>query len=432
MKQDGASQHLFRGVCLAGMLFLLVSCTGRVERSPQPSRPPSVSGVQNKTGIDQGSGAEFHSGTAKLEAKPWPKCIEPLDIDIDSPEQLGACGKLCEQLAQVLSSRDFSQREWTVNAELVFPKLRLVWRMYAGRASGAEIEARPEARVIYDYLLGSNEKAENTLRRLSALICWKFLDRVWLEAQDQLPQGIQSSWGSCPQNNKPYLLDNNQLSCYTHGISLTFPDHTARPAVDELILQLCNGNFNAEKRRELEFILCREPLTAVQAGETVADLGCGVGKNALTMSLAAGKNGHVIAVDINNEVLNFLSFAKSYYEIDNIETLHASDFDPALKENSVDRAFMIDLYDSMAMRNSLSGGAGASRTDRYMYKLAAALKPNGKLIIVDNQATPNVWHLPAALVAGNCLKYGLREIKWYKMDIGGVPKQVVILQKQNR
>lgn len=403
-------------------MFGLLSCTG----GDRDSRTPPVQLSNPAAAVRVSEAGEDEEVSLKL---PWPKGTEPLLLTSGTRGHLQACHDLGAGLARVLEKREFSWRGWTESAEVVFPQLSLVWRMYAGNAFESDLEANPEAQVIYDYLFGTEERAEDSIKRLAALLCWSRLDEVWLSLYGQQADKTMVSWGICPQSQLAYLADANQLSCTTHGISLTFPDHNPRPALDEVMLQLCSGGFTAVNRRELDNLLFRMPLTAIKAGETVADVGCGVGGHTLTMSRAVGAKGHVIAVDTNSEVLKFVDAAKRHFAADNITTLRASDFDPGLKPDTLDKVFMIDLYDSLVMNDFLKKGCVNPRTDRYFYRLAAALKPNGKLIIVDKRSTQREWHLPASVVAGNCSKYGLRELKWYITDIGGVPKQVVVLQK---
>ncbi|MDO5295126.1 MAG: methyltransferase domain-containing protein [bacterium] len=414
------------GLCLWGISLALISCAARDEKAPPaaPATPkPAISAasalpvLENKTGLEE----VFNLS--------WPKGIEPLAIAVNPHAPPRACDELGTELAKVLDSRDYTAVSWTQGAEDIFPQLGLVWRMYAGKAHKLEIDAHPEARVIYDYLFSTEEKTEASLKRLSALLCWYRLDRAWLALSEQKNAQHLPAWGVCPQTKQSFLADKTQISCPVHGISLTIPGHNARPVLDEVMLQLCSGGFSPAKRHELDMLIFRDPIAAIKSGETVADIGCGVGAHTLAMSSAVGNNGLVYAVDINSDVLGFVEQAKKIFAIDNIATVRASDFDPALKPNSLDRAFMIDLYDSLVMNDIIKNGKVNTRTDRYFYKLSEALKPKSELIIIDKQATQNEWHLPASVVSGHWAKYGFREVKWYLMEIGGVPKQIVVLQK---
>ncbi|MBQ7568744.1 class I SAM-dependent methyltransferase [bacterium] len=355
----------------------------------------------------------------------------PVVTSLSGTELENVCNQLGAQIAEVLDTRNFDLTAWTEQAEKLFPKLKVVWRMYAKCATPGEIETVPEAKMIYQYLFGDDTRTEATLRRLAALLCWGRLDRTWFLIRVRPNRDLIEPWMACPLVAMPYVADQHQVSCPMHGISLTFPDHFARPPLDELSRQLFNGEFNGEYRRCMDDILLKEPRSAIKIGETVADIGCGVGGNTLTMSQAVGLQGEVIASDIDGDVLGFIDFFKEYYDIKNISTLKVSDIDPGFKPNTIDRAFMIDLFNDLAGKELVTKGKVNSRTERYMQKVAESLKAGGTFVVVDRQPSEAFTAVPAPLMINYLSGFGLREVSWYNTKLGGVDKLVVIMQKQS-
>lgn len=111
----------------------------------------------------------------------------------------------------------------------------------------------------------------------------------------------------------------------------------------------------------------------LRAGATVADIGAGTGYMVGHLSKAAGENGTVIAIDAEDAMIEYLS--------NRIETLRpatvipqkVSPDDPNLPNESVDAILILDTWHHI-------GG----RLD-YAKKLHAALKPRGRLVIVDSE-----------------------------------------------
>lgn len=102
----------------------------------------------------------------------------------------------------------------------------------------------------------------------------------------------------------------------------------------------------------------------LQDNQTVADLGAGTGYFSRRFARHAGQ---VLAVDIDPKLLEIA--AKS--GVDNLKTVLATPDDPKLAANSVDLIFICDVLHHIENRAA------------YYPKLAAALKPGGKIVIVD-------------------------------------------------
>jgi predicted methyltransferase len=111
----------------------------------------------------------------------------------------------------------------------------------------------------------------------------------------------------------------------------------------------------------------------LRAGATVADVGAGTGYMVAHLSKAVGENGTVIAIDAEDAMIEYLSNRIEALRPATVIPQKVSADDPNLPNESVDAILVLDAWHHI-------GG----RLD-YAKKLHAALKPRGRLIIVDSE-----------------------------------------------
>ncbi|MCR9119886.1 MAG: methyltransferase domain-containing protein [bacterium] len=100
----------------------------------------------------------------------------------------------------------------------------------------------------------------------------------------------------------------------------------------------------------------------LKPGMTACDLGCGNGYYTLKMAEVVGKEGKVLAVDIQPKMLQFLRARADEAEVKNIELILGELHDPKLPAGKVDLILLVDVYHEFshpkhllkAMRDSLS------------------------------------------------------------------------------
>jgi ubiquinone/menaquinone biosynthesis C-methylase UbiE len=109
----------------------------------------------------------------------------------------------------------------------------------------------------------------------------------------------------------------------------------------------------------------------LRGGETVADIGAGTGYMVAHLSKAVGEAGTIIAVDTEPAMIEYLSQRSETLRPATIEPHHASPDDPQLPDESMDAILILDTWHHIGRR-----------TD-YARKLYAALKPGGRLVIVE-------------------------------------------------
>jgi ubiquinone/menaquinone biosynthesis C-methylase UbiE len=109
----------------------------------------------------------------------------------------------------------------------------------------------------------------------------------------------------------------------------------------------------------------------LQPGQTACDVGAGPGYFALRLARAVGEPGRVFAVDVEPRMLEVLRQRIAAAQARNITPILAPGDDPLLPAQACDLILIIDTYHHFP-----DGKA-------YLRKLAAALKPGGRLVNID-------------------------------------------------
>ena len=125
-----------------------------------------------------------------------------------------------------------------------------------------------------------------------------------------------------------------------------------------------------QKPRELLQVM------GLERGMTVADVGTGIGYMLPFLSRAVGRQGHVIGEDIFDD---FLATAKQLAEnqnLQNVTFVKGSDSDPNLPEAQVDQVLVLDVYHHF------------DYPEKMLAAIHKALKPSGKLVIVEYYKSP--------------------------------------------
>lgn len=107
--------------------------------------------------------------------------------------------------------------------------------------------------------------------------------------------------------------------------------------------------------------------------DVVADIGAGLGY--ISFQLARWvKQGKVIAVDVQPEMLALLEAERDKYNVSNVETVLGTESDPNLPAESIDMAVMFDAYHEFAYPAEMMAG------------LVKALKPGGQIVLAEYRA----------------------------------------------
>ena len=109
----------------------------------------------------------------------------------------------------------------------------------------------------------------------------------------------------------------------------------------------------------------------IPAGATVVDLGAGTGYFARHLSQAVGPDGAVLAVEVEPRMVAFLRDRAEREHLANVAPVLASFDNPRLPRASADLILVADTYHHLDHRR------------RYLPQLARALRPGGRVAIVD-------------------------------------------------
>ena len=112
-------------------------------------------------------------------------------------------------------------------------------------------------------------------------------------------------------------------------------------------------------------------LMDVPPGTTVVDLGAGTGYFLRYLSRAVGITGVVLALDVEPDMVRYLSERAERESLHNVRAMLVPVDDPRLPEGGVDRILVVNTWHHIADRSA------------YAEKLARSLKPGGTVFVVD-------------------------------------------------
>lgn len=112
---------------------------------------------------------------------------------------------------------------------------------------------------------------------------------------------------------------------------------------------------------------------AIRPGDDVADLGAGSGYFTMRLAEAVAPGGTVYAVDVDAHMLEQIERYAQEAQLDNVQTVLADPDNPKLGSSSVDLIFLCNTLHHISDRS------------KYYPLLAQALKPGGRLVIIDFQ-----------------------------------------------
>ena len=109
----------------------------------------------------------------------------------------------------------------------------------------------------------------------------------------------------------------------------------------------------------------------VEPGQTIADIGSGVGFMLPYMIDAVGPSGRVYAEDIQDDFLEKVKQKATEAGWKNIDIVKGAQKDVELPKNSVDLAFILDVYHHL------------NYPEETMATVYEAVKPGGRLAVID-------------------------------------------------
>jgi len=132
---------------------------------------------------------------------------------------------------------------------------------------------------------------------------------------------------------------------------------------------------------------------------TVADIGAGTGYFAVRLARAVPE-GQVIATDVEPDMIRYMTERAGREHLQNLRAVQTPPADPQLAEASIDRVLVVDVWHHLGDRVA------------YAKALARALKPGGKVAVVDfrldaKQGPPPEYRLAPRTIVDDLRAAGL-------------------------
>ena len=177
------------------------------------------------------------------------------------------------------------------------------------------------------------------------------------------------------------------------------------PAPDRPVADIVSPIWATEEerdaKRETEQVFAA---VGVTPGMTVADIGAGSGYYTVKLSRLVGPTGKVYAEDIMNAYIDGLRARTRQLGLTNVVVIPGAIDDPKMIAGSLDAAFLIHMYHEIEQPYALT------------WRLAGAMKPGGKVAIVDKDAPTAQHGTPPALLKCEMEAVGYKQVSFRVLD----------------
>ena len=143
-------------------------------------------------------------------------------------------------------------------------------------------------------------------------------------------------------------------------------------------------------------------IAGVRAGQHIADIGAGDGYYVSRLSPLVGATGRVYGNDIVPEYLRLLQARVQREKLTNVQVVLGDAHDPRLPAGDLDLVVMIHMYHEITQPFAL------------LWNLATAMKPGGRLVILDLERPTYGHGTPPALLRCELRAVGYRERSFTK------------------
>ncbi|EIZ86317.1 type 11 methyltransferase [Methylobacterium sp. GXF4] len=180
---------------------------------------------------------------------------------------------------------------------------------------------------------------------------------------------------------------------------------SAFPKPDRPVAEIVAPQWSSEAERDKagEFDAVARGM-GIGPGETVADIGAGSGYYVTRLSPRVGPGGKVLAEDVTPAYL--ASLERRVKGLDNVTVVRGEAHDPRLPPASVDAAILVHMYHEIAQPFGL------------LHNLAPAMRPGGRVGIVDADDIPSRHGTPPALLRCELAAAGYRETGFHPLKGG--------------
>ncbi len=268
--------------------------------------------------------------------------------------------------------------------DLVYGHLLLAYILRLQGDGEGELDAldalQPWGQATYHYFFErSNEEV------LDHLLCNRMMSCLIRESRrgQPLPASSVFDFFDAPLETGPITCGDQVLH------PATCPDSYA---VYERVAWTSYSRDRAElwSRRQPETISMPDflDLIGVEPGLNVADVGAGQGYFTWALAEAVGEAGEVHAVEIDERFLHFIEALAREQELPQVETVLVEPGDIGLERESVDLAFVCDVFQDLfnedqAAKEADRGAEGVAGP--FIEGIARALTPGGTMVVVDHE-----------------------------------------------
>ena len=165
------------------------------------------------------------------------------------------------------------------------------------------------------------------------------------------------------------------LLIYSIPINATLFAQTEHPVTGRKIAPVMGmGGADWLERPEREWEESPEQMLdalGLRAGQTVADVGAGVGYLTLRIAKRIGPSAKVYGVDVQREMLVRLRKNAAKAKLSNVEPVLGTENDPRLPPGQIDLILMVDVYHEL------------SQPQAMLQNMKKALSPDGRLVLVE-------------------------------------------------
>src|SRR6202795_2913490 len=184
--------------------------------------------------------------------------------------------------------------------------------------------------------------------------------------------------------------------------------------------------FNNPRREEWEKTSKVIESLKIKPGTAIADVGSGPGYYTFKFAELTGTTGKVYAIDTVQDHLDYVKNVSQKFDLRNIDPLKDRADGVGLDPNTADLIFMCSLYHIIYTTST------EEVKDRFVDSLKDALRPGGRLVIVDNAVVQNGQlpyhgpHIAKELVIGQLYYYGFDLTDQYQF----IPQRYVLVFKK--
>jgi ubiquinone/menaquinone biosynthesis C-methylase UbiE len=178
------------------------------------------------------------------------------------------------------------------------------------------------------------------------------------------------------------------------------PDGLRFPAPDRPVASIISSAYSSEDKRdaagEADRVMDR---LAIAPGVRVADIGAGDGYYAVRLAKRLGPEATVLATDVEPRHLERLRARLAREGVVGVTVLQGLPRDPGLPPGSIDVAILSHVYHEIA------------NPYEFLYRLQPALRPGGRIGIIDMDRATRDHGTPPALLRCELAAVGYREVE---------------------